>query len=358
MTKQILSLLLFLLVFLVSVQAQEQNNPILYQTFIRNDGDSSNGGYVSILDALTLKELGQVDLIPSNPQRIELTADKKLAFVNNNPFVDDKKGMTVVDLGQRRVIRRMFENIGVYEMKLAPNGMMWILLDEPQQIAIVSPETLRVTERLTFNESPRGLIFSPDGKRAYVSLFTKDVIVLDATTRSRINIIQDLPTRNPFQIRPQELEISPDSKLLFISSKDTVSIVETRLFQVVSRFKINSMATGTGDLLLKISHEGKFLYVAGYIGVFLSIYDVNAKQIIKVLPVPFLGMPGRGTGTISYLQISPNNALLYLNQDFGITFLDTQTNSFIASLQTSTGLNFSNPFSLGVVATGDFSVGQ
>ncbi|MBI4836724.1 MAG: hypothetical protein HY817_05720, partial [Candidatus Abawacabacteria bacterium] len=352
MAKQIFSLFLLVLVSFISVQAQ-QNNPIIYQTFIKQ-GVNDNGGYVSILDALTFKELGQIDLLLSSPQMIELTKDKRRAFVSSSPFVDDKKGLTVVDLEQKRIVRRLFENVGVYRVRLAPNGTIWVLLDESKEISMVDPDTLRVVGRLTFEESPRDLLFSPDGRRAYISLFTKDVIVFDIFNGNRIATIKDLPERSKFQVRPQELELSPDGQLLFVGSKDTVSIIETRLFKLVDRFTV--VASGSGDLILKISPDGKFLYAAGYLGFRLSIYDIIAKQLIRSGSAT---IPGDiSVGTNRSLEVSSDNKILYIVKSNGLLLLDPNTNDFFSTLLTSTGTDFPSPFGGGIALTGDFSIGQ
>jgi hypothetical protein len=359
MKKQIFTLVLLLLTFCVSTQAQEENNPVIYQAFVR-DGRvvDDNGGYISILDALTLKELGQIDLVSFDPQRIEITKDRKRAFVNHTPGTD-RKGVVVVDFEQKRVIRKLFDNTSVYEMKLAPNGTMWILLNEPKEIVIVEPDSLQVRERITLDESPRNIIFSSDGQKAYVSLFTKDVVVLNAINGNKIAVIENLPERDKILVRPQELALSSDDKFLFVGSKETVSVVETRLFQVVSRFKIeNTTGFLGGDLLLKIDPNTNFLYACGYFGTRLSVYDTNKMQLIKVLPIPSLGDLGQSTGIITYLQLSPNKDVLYVNQFYGVSFLELQNNTFFANTLTSSGRGFPNPFSLGLVPTGDFSIGQ
>ena len=350
MIKFILKLITVSILFMVTIKAQN-SSPVIYQTFIREDV-GLNGGKMLFLDALTFNEIGKIVISPSNPKRIELTADKKLAFVNHNPFVDDKKGMTVVDLEQKKVIRRMFENIGVYEMKLAPDGMMWVLLDEPHQIAVINPKNLETTERLTFNESPRDVIFSPDGKRVYISLFTKDIVVLNTVTKTSITIIRNLPIRSKFQVRPQELELSSDGSTLYIGSRETVSIVDTTTFRVINSFQVINNSINS-DLLLKISPDNKILYVAPYLGFSFSAYDINSKKVTILRP-----NGGFSKGTISFLQPSPDNRLLYITQDYGVLLLDLATNDFIANLQTSTGVNFPHPFSGGITLTGDFSIGQ
>jgi hypothetical protein len=339
--------------FLTNIQAQEQSRSIIYQAFIKQ-GDGNKGGYLSVVDALTLKELGQIDLSPFNPQRLEIAKDNKIAFVISNPFVDEKKGMTVVDLEQRRIVRRMFDGVGVYEVKLAPNGLMWVFLNETKEISIIDPKTLRVVSRITFDESPRNAIFSPDGKLAYVSLLVKDVIVVDVTSGNKITTIEDLPQRDSSQVRPQEIEVSPDGKLLFVGSKDTVSVFETRFFHLTNRFKVPNPSF-FGDLLLEIGSDGKFLYISKYIGTGLSIYDVD-KNVVKTLSGFITGVPSKGAN--SELKYSSANEILYIVQDYGVLLFDPITEEFIANPLTSTGIGFPNPFSSGIAFTGDFSIGQ
>ncbi|KAF0221998.1 MAG: YD repeat-/RHS repeat-containing protein, partial [bacterium] len=149
--------------------------------------------------------------------------------------------------------------------------------------------------------------------------------------------------------RPQELEVSPDSRFLFIGSRDTVSIVETRLFQVVSRFKVTN--SGFGDLLLKVSFDGRFLYVAEYLGTDVFIYDTKNNTTNKMIV-------SRGQGIISNLSISSDGRLLYISRFYSISTLNTENNSFVTTIVTSTGTGFPNPFGGSVALVGDFSVGQ
>ncbi len=348
MLKIVVNIILFSLIISIFSQVKAQgNSPLIYQTFIREDV-GLEGGQILVLDALTLNKIGKIVVSPSNPQNIELTKDNELAFINNNPFVDKNKGMVVVDLVQKKVITRMFDGIGVYGLKLGSDGNIWVLLDETQEVVILNPKSLEIIERLKFPESPRGIIFSPDGSRVYISLFTSDVFVINVRNKSTISVIKNLPPRSKFQIRPMELEVSPNNNILYIATNNTVSIVNTSSFRVIDTF---SVPASTTNLMIKLNSTGNFLYLAEYLGVCVFTYNTQTKEI-KASIVPNM------QGIITGLNVPQNSDLVYITRFSSISLWDTQTQQFIANPLTTTGVATPDPFSLGATISGDFSIGQ
>ena len=343
---------LFVLIALISVSVQGQDIPKIYQTFITDDFNPNNGGYISIINALTLQESEKIDLPTSAFQEIKITSDKKKAFINNSPRITPKQGITIVDLEEKHVIKKMFEGISVYAIEIAPDEKIWVLLNETQEIAIIDPLTLNVNQtfKLSEAEPARDLIFSSDGKQAYISMLNKDIFILDVQKKTTIRGNKNLPQRDTEQPRPQELELSPDGNLLFVSSKDTVSILNSQTLILIDSFTVNK--TGRGDLLLKITHDGRFLYVVGYLGSFLFRYDIKNKQLSNAFAPP------GGLGVISNIDISKDNKILYVNRDYGISLVDIGTQTFIANIQISTGAKSGSPFSSGFALTGNFSIGE
>ncbi len=330
------------------VQAQS-NMPLIYQTFIRDGFDRTDGGYISIIDPRTFNELGQIDLIPSSSDLTVLTSNNKLAFIANNPFVDPNKGMVIVDLGQKKVITRMFDGTGVYGLKLGPDGNIWVLLDETKEVAILNPNSLEVLQRLTLQESPRDIIFSLDGSRAYISLYTSNIFVIDARKKTTIRVITNLPQRNKFQLRPMELEISPDGGILYVASGNAVSFVNTNTFSIVDTL---SVPINSDLILLKLTPDGKTLYIAGFMGISFFTYNTSSKELSNKLVIP------QNKGVIANLNIPVTNNVLYIMRAYGLTLWDIQNQSFITTIQTSPGIGTPNPFSFGSAFSGDFSIGQ
>jgi hypothetical protein len=345
-----------IITLLSSICLAQDNSATLYQPFIRDGNPDSGTGYLSIINPLNFVELEQIELKPSAPDKVELTPDKKRAFIPHSPFVDNKKGMSVVDLVQKRRIAIMFEGVGVYGVVQSPDGMMWVLLDEPKQIAIVDPRTLNVVKTMNFLSSPRDVLFSQDG-RTYISLLNGEIHVFTTSTGASFTIIKNLPPKTRTQLRPQEMTVSNDGNTLYTSGKNIVSIIDTsnRASSVVDSFTVPK--PGFGDLILKISPDNKFLYIAGYFSSTLYVYDTVKKEIVKIFDIPLLGT-NQNRGNISRLDFSSDGRILYVNQAYGFILLDTETNTFIANPLTSIGVRFPNPFSSGFTLSGDFSIGQ
>ena len=345
------TVLLIMLSYINVVNAQE--SPLIYQTFIRG-GVGNNGGYISIINPLKFSELEKIDLPTTSVEKIILAPNKKLAFMNADPAIDPKKGLVVVDLENKKEKLRMFEGTAVYGIKLSPDKMLWALLDDTQEAVIINPTSLNIEHRITLEEAPRDVVFSPDStdKRAYISSVNSNVFVYNYVTRGSITAIRNLPKGDRQQTRPQELELSPDGKTLYIGSEDTISIADTTTnipIRVTGSFSLPR--TSFGDFLIKASPDGNFVYIADYLGVNVYIYDVK-KNITNKMIV------SRGQGIITNLNISSDGKVLYISRFYGVSLLDIENNSFITTIVTSTAAGSPNPFTLGTVLTGDFSIGQ
>ncbi|MFY9222888.1 MAG: hypothetical protein WAQ98_09475 [Blastocatellia bacterium] len=349
---QMLKIAVLLMICFASTSlVKAQDNPLIYQAFINDSFDPNDGGYVSVLNGLNLKEIRRINSSTINCQRIiNPTKHRNLLFINNHPFLNQQRGIFVADLGTGEIIKSFFEGRGVYAIKEAPDGTIWALLDQVNQIAIIDPNTLTVKETLTYNESTRDVIFSPDGERAYISFLNTDVLIIGVKLKNTIANIRNLPKRNDFQVRPQELELSPDGNTLYVGSRNNLSIVDLPSLRILNNIVLRDSG-GVGDLLLKASSDGQFLYIGEYLGTDFFVYNVRTQEI-KSFITP------KQIGTTSRLELSGNNKILYVNRDYGITVFDTEKQTFIGNILTSSGVGFPNPFSGGIFLTGNFSIGQ
>ncbi|MFY9222253.1 MAG: DUF5074 domain-containing protein [Blastocatellia bacterium] len=329
--------------------AKAQDVPIIYQSFINDSFDPNDGGYISILDGLTLKELSRINSNTINCQEISaLNSNKDTLIVSNHPFLNQQGGLFIANLTSKTIVKSFFEGTGVYAVKEAPDGTVWAMLND-NQVAIIDINKLQVIKTLVYDEAPRNVIFSPDGEKAYISFLTKDVLVIDFNLKTRIKNINNLPQRNDFQVRPQELEISPDGNTLYVASRGVISTVNTNSLLVENL--VLRQSGGVGDLLLKLSNDGQFLYICEYLGTDFFIYNTRNRDL-KSFTIP------RGIGTATRLQFSLNKKILYINRDYGISVFDVENQSFISNILTSSGVGFPNPFSDGFTFSGNFSIGQ
>ena len=336
---------IILIMLCVHISQAQNNNPIIYQTFIGEDFDVE-GGYIGVFDALTLQQTRKIIVSPSNATRVVLTLDKTKAVIANSPFNDPAKGMVIVDL-ESTVRTRLFNGLSVYGIKIAPNGTIWALLDETKQIAVINPinlQTIKTIDRL--DEPARDVVFSPNGEKAYVSLLSKAVLEINVDSGRTEKAINNLPERNRSQVRPFELEISSDGSKLFVSGEDSISVVNTTSF-ITETIPLPISRT---SFLLKLTPDGKFLYAAGYLGAQFVVINLENRDI-KTFRTPAT------TGIQTALNISPDGRLAYISGFYGISVFDVEKQVFIANIET-TGRRVQDPFSLGLTISGDFSIGQ
>jgi len=109
---------------------------------------------------------------------------RTLAYVT-----DDSRGeLSVIGLGARRIVGRVFVGAGVHHMALGPGGhRLWIALGEhASQIAIVDVTNALhpwVVRRISLPFVAHDLAFSPDGRRVWVTSGVGDAVhVLNART--------------------------------------------------------------------------------------------------------------------------------------------------------------------------------
>jgi len=323
---------------------------MIYQSFINDSFDPNDGGYISIANGLTLKELSRINFNTINCQEIfVLNSNKNLLVINNHPFLNQQGGLFIASLTSKTIVKSFFEGTGVYAVKEAPDGTVWAMLND-NQVAIIDINKLQVIKMLAYDEAPRNVIFSPDGETAYISFLNTDVLILGVKLKNTISNIRNLPKRNDFQVRPQELELSPDGRTLYVGSRNNLSIVELPSLRILNNIVLRESG-GVGDLLLKASSDGQFLYISEYLGTDFFIYDIGRREL-KSYVIP------RGIGTATRLQLSLDNKILYVNRDYGVSIFDVENQTFIANILTSSGVGFPNPFSDGMFLSGDFSVGQ
>jgi DNA-binding beta-propeller fold protein YncE len=98
-------------------------------------------------------------------------------------------------------------------LALAPNGKLWVLHKDDYAIAIVNPDTLQVERgfRLPYASQPIGLVMSPTGDAAYVTLMALGKLLkLNPETGEVLSEVAVGPT-------PRGVSVSADGKRIFVT---------------------------------------------------------------------------------------------------------------------------------------------
>ncbi|MBI4853544.1 MAG: PD40 domain-containing protein [Acidobacteria bacterium] len=349
MLKKLFSLFsLFFILFITNIfgLAQSSENPINYRLAIRDFQTYRGGGYISVIDGLTQQEVNQI-LFPTAAFFLELSLDKKQAFlISASPT--PTKGISIIDLTQGTLLQTLLMGEVASNAKVSPDGTLWVLLYDRQQIVLINPQNFRTISRISANDAPVDIAFSLDNSKAFVSLNNSNILVIDVQKKSVVKTITGIPEgRNGF-FRRGEITISPDGTTLVINSKNTITVIDIPSLNVIDSFVFPN--TSLVELAsLEFSPDSKILYISEIQGFNLYACDFASKQITKIFTST--------SRTIQDFTLSPDGRLLYVSSFTGRFIVDTKSNETIFSLQESRDPTTQPTFD-SIFFVGDFTIGE
>jgi len=327
------------------VQAQQSNGiPIIYRV-VNNNTFANSEGHISVVNALNLQELMRVPF--SKPSFIlEITPDQKRAFVTHQRNFTGQ-GLTVFDLERGIATGTLFNETMVNNVNMGTDGLLWVSLND-LRVVLINPNTLQTITTLTVPASPKSVTFSPDGNRAYIPLQNSNIVVFDVKTRRSIRVISNLPVAMGIDLRPKEIAISPDSRILCYGARDTITVIDTDSFNVINSFNIPVPSNFDIPSLL-FSPDGNLLYIGQFNAFNISVFDFRSNQLTSIYDPIFLS-------TIQDFKLSSDGRLLYIGEFRGTIVFDTVTRTILGSIRR---FDFSpDAVGGGLVIAGNFNIGQ
>jgi YVTN family beta-propeller protein len=209
-------------------------------------------------------------------------------------------------------------------MEIAPNGRFaYIANRELGVLSIFDTTRNAVTGTIKVPEGgPQFVAFTPDGKRAYVSIFnnarTVNVVgVLDTATNSFITTV-------PVGVRPFALDVTPDGKKVYVPNHDSgsITVIDTATNGVIDTIKV-----APNPHWVDISADGKTLYAANHESNVVSVIDTSDDKVLTTIPV--------GQSPHSILRHPTKPLLFNVNYDSNsMSVIDTNSNKVIKTVPT------------------------
>jgi len=165
---------------------------------------------------------------------------------------------------------------------------------------------------------------SLDGKTAYVPIYG-DASVGEAGTDGREMVAIDLASRKVVGqldfghgVRPHGILMNPQDGLLYVTTEldRTVTIVNPKTMKVVG-----TIPTGQDQShMLAISHDGRFAYTANVGPGTVSVLDLKARKLLRVIEV---------SGSVQRISISPDDSMVFTADQTSprLAVIDTATNT-------------------------------
>jgi YVTN family beta-propeller protein len=168
------------------------------------------------------------------------------------------------------------------------------------------------------------VVASPDGKRAFVPIYGNAGVGKPGTDGQLIRVI-DLSERKIVGtvefakgVRPHCAVMGPKNGLLYVTTEleDSITVIDPKTLKIVT-----SIPTGQKEShMLAITSDGKRGYTANVGPGTVSVLDLDAKKVLKIIPV---------SGNTQRIAISTDDQLVFTadQEKPRIAVIDTKTDS-------------------------------
>jgi len=240
---------------------------------------------------------------------------------------------------------------------LHAQSVAYVVNSGSNNVSVIDTGSNGVTATIPVGNSPIGVVFSPDGTRAYVTNFADSpngtVSVIDTGANAVIATITVggapvFPAITPDgknlyvtdfngAVRvvstasntvtatitvgsgASAVVITPDGTRAYVLTFGAVSVINTATNTVGSPITVNSLATGSG---LAITPTGSDVYVAGQAIPDVSVIATSSNAVTTTVQFPATQAPAA-------LAMSPDGARVYVSDFNGntVSIIDTSTNT-------------------------------
>ena len=222
---------------------------------------------------------------------------------------------------------------------ITPDGRFAYIANRAAKVVTVLDTTInKVTATIPIDAGPPQFIaFSPDGSRAYVSLYNDD---------KTINLVDVINTRTtkalteiPVEKKPYALAVTPDGKSVWVPSHDAGAL---DIIDVATDTVTQTLPVAKNPHWVAFAPDGRTAYLANHESNVLSVIDVASKATVATIPV--------GTSPHS-VAVSPDGKQVVVvcfdsNDDY---FVDTATNQVLGTTPVGT-----NPQDISYSADGNY----
>ncbi|MFB9324190.1 protein kinase domain-containing protein [Cryptosporangium minutisporangium] len=175
---------------------------------------------------------------------------------------------------------------GPQGLVFAPNGRRaYVANSDARTVSVIDTEERRVVGTIPTRDQPQYLAMSPKGDRLYVSTHNDDgggntVVVVDAVKRT---VVTRIPVEAGQESHPYALAVSPDGVLLYVPDHDrnVVLVIDTTINQLVMNLEVRpaphwvAFAPGGGDRAYLANHESNLL----------TVVDTRTTAVTATIPV-------------------------------------------------------------------------
>lgn len=276
-----------------------------YEIFVSNE----QSGDVTVIGGADFKVLATI-LVGKRPRGIHASADGSAVYValsgtpiEGPPQLDEKgnprltrpksdddddsaaavdksaDGVGVIDVALRKLTRRIQAGSDPEEFALSKDGRhLYISNEDVKTASVIDIASGRLEHIIPVAQEPEGVATAPDGKRFYVTCEAGgDVYAIDAVS---FIIVGDFKV----PVRPRSMAFLPNGTLAIVPSESTgqLNVVDTKDLKVQ---KVIDLPTGSRPMSVKVSPDGKYVYVSEGRAGTISVLDANTQTLVDTVKV-------------------------------------------------------------------------
>lgn len=236
---------------------------------------------LTIVDMETLEVVKTVETDEDSPVEVIFTSPDEALITGG--WQRDK--IIIFDL-EKLAIKKRFDTtkhkLSFPKIPAARPGSseVWISFWASRTVGVFELPGFKLKGKVAVDKNPRGIAFTPDGKKAFVANFCEyckhlgSIDAIDTGTRKRIGRIKGLKN-------PRHLVVTSDGKYLFASllGEKGVIKVDTETLEIVARAEV-----GKYPKTIKLTPDEEVLFVANYKSdtvMALSTDDLKILETVK-----------------------------------------------------------------------------
>lgn len=236
---------------------------------------------LTIVDTKTLEVIKTVKTGKDSPVEIAYLPDNRRAVIsggwqNSIIFVFDLKKLEIIKRIQGKPLKLLFPKI----VQMSPDDKeVWISFWNSDKAGVFDSKTLKLLRTVNTARNPRGIGFTPDGKKVYIAGFCNNcktgspITVHIAKTGKRIAEIPKL--RSPRHIVPH-----PNGKYMYASilASGELIKIDVATDKIVKRIRV-----GKYPKTIAMDKCGRYVFVANYYSDTIMMVDSASMKIVRTI---------------------------------------------------------------------------
>jgi PQQ-dependent catabolism-associated beta-propeller protein len=241
---------------------------------------SSDDDIIQVIDINTLKAIGT---LPSgeDPETFAMNPSGDQLYVSN----EDDSLITVIDINTAKAIKTIPVGVEPEPVTVSPDEKWVVSASEAtNMVHWINRKTLTVEDNTLVDPRPRGLSFSADSQRLWVtSEMGGTVTVLDTTNHSKIKTINfAVPGVSSDKIQPVGAIVDKQNKwaLVALGPANRVALINAQSFAVERYFLVGQRVWN-----LAFSPDQKRVYTTNGVSNDISIIDLDLMKVTKSIAI-------------------------------------------------------------------------